>query len=95
MQKRVMELASSNSQRWSSTRSSARGWKLPNALGRLRTRLASRDDGDRQFVKVLAAVQENRLEAVEAACAEALDCGACSADVDQPQIDSQLNLLSF
>ena len=54
-----------------------KGWQLPNALGRLRTRLSARDDGDRQFVKVLAAV----LEAVEAACAEALDSGACSADV--------------
>ena len=58
-----------------------KGWKLPDALGRLRTRLAGHDDGDRQFVKVLAAVQEDGLEAVEAACAEALDCGACSADV--------------
>ena len=58
-----------------------KGWRLPDALGRLRTRLAARDDGDRQFVKILAAVQEDRLEAVEAACAEALDCGTCSADV--------------
>ena len=58
-----------------------KGWKLPDALGRLRTRLAGHDDGDRQFVKVLAAVLEDGLEAVEAACAEALDCGACSADV--------------
>ena len=58
-----------------------KGWQLPNALGRLRTRLAGHDDGDRQFVKVLAAVLEDGLEAVEAACAEALDCGACSADV--------------
>jgi len=56
-------------------------WKLPDALGRLRTRLAGHDDGDRQFVRILAAVQEDGLEAVEAACAEALDCGACSADV--------------
>ena len=45
------------------------------------TRLSARDDGDRQFVKVLAAVLEDGLEAVEAACAEALDSGACSADV--------------
>ena len=58
-----------------------RDWKLPRALGRLRTRLAAHDDGDRQFVKVLAAVQEDGLEAVETACAEALDCGTCSADV--------------
>ena len=56
-------------------------WKLPDALGRLRTRLAGHDDGDRQFVRILAAVQEDGLEAVEAACAEALDCGTCSADV--------------
>ena len=49
-----------------------KGWQLPNALGRLRTRLSARDHGDRQFVKVLAAV----LEAVEAACAEAHDSGA-------------------
>ena len=47
----------------------------------LRTRLSAHDDGDRQFVKVLAAVLEDGLEAVEAACAEALDSGACSADV--------------
>ncbi len=41
-----------------------KGWQLPNALGRLRTRLAGHDDGDRQFVKVLAAVLEDGLEAV-------------------------------
>ena len=43
--------------------------------------VSAHDDGDRQFVKVLAAVLEDGLEAVEAACAEALACGACSADV--------------
>ena len=58
-----------------------KGWQLPNALWRLRARLSARDDGDRKFVKVLAAVLEDGLEAVEAACAEALDSGACSADV--------------
>ena len=58
-----------------------KGWQLPGALGRIRARLTDCDDGDRQFVRILAAVQEDGLEAVEAACAEALDCGACSADV--------------
>ena len=58
-----------------------KGWQLPNALGRIRARLTGCDDGDRQFVRILAAVQEDGLEAVEAACAEALDCGARSADV--------------
>ena len=58
-----------------------RDWKLPRALARLRTRLAGHDDRDRQFVTVLTAVLEDGLEAVETACAEALGCGACSADV--------------
>ena len=71
-------------------------WKLPNALGRLRARLAGHDDGDRQFVKVLAAVQEDGLEAVEAACAEALDCGTCSAIVRSARVprDVVLNILA-
>ena len=58
-----------------------RDWKLPRALTRLRARLAGHDDGDRQFVTVLTAVLEDGSEAVEAACAEALGCGACSADI--------------
>ena len=56
-------------------------WQLPGALGRMRTQLTGRNDGDRQIVRVLAAVQEDGLEAVEAACAEAFACGTCSADV--------------
>ena len=47
----------------------------------MRTRLAGHDDGDRQIVRILAAVQEDGLEALEAACAEALAHGACSAGV--------------
>ena len=58
-----------------------KGWKLPDALVRLRTRLSGRDDGDRQIVRILAAVLEDGMEAVEAACAEALADGTCSADV--------------
>ena len=54
---------------------------MPDALGRLRDRLSGHDDGDRQVVRILAAVLEDGLEAVEAACAEALANGACSADV--------------
>ena len=38
-------------------------------------------DFPKHAVKVLAAVLEDGLEAVETACAEALACGACSADV--------------
>ena len=73
-----------------------KGWQLPGALGRMRARLAGHDDGDRQTVKVLAAVLEDGLEAVEAACAEALACGACSAIVRPARVprDVVLNILA-
>jgi hypothetical protein len=54
---------------------------LPPALERLRGRLKSSDDGDRQMVKILTAVMVDGLDAVEAAAAEALDQGVTSADV--------------
>ena len=38
-------------------------------------------DGDRQFVKVLGAVLDHGLDAVEAACTEALAAGIASGDV--------------
>jgi hypothetical protein len=56
-------------------------WALPDALGRVRVRLAGHDDGDRQMVEILTAVLADGLAAVEAACAEALVGGTCSADV--------------
>ena len=34
-------------------------WALPDALGRVRVRLASHDDGDRQMVEILTAVLED------------------------------------
>ena len=51
-------------------------WRLPGALGRMRSRLGRHDDGDRQMVKILAAVLEDGQEAVESACSEALAGGA-------------------
>ena len=56
-----------------------RDWALPKALRRVRARLARHEDGDRQVVKILAAVLEDGLEAVEAACAEALAEGEAAA----------------
>jgi hypothetical protein len=58
-----------------------KGWALPGALGRVRSRLAAHDDGDKQMVAILTAVPLDGLAAVEAACAEALAGGTCSADV--------------
>jgi transposase len=58
-----------------------RDWVLPAALDRIRRKLAGSDDGDRQMVKILAAVLTDGLPAVEAACAQALAEGVHSADV--------------
>src|SRR5450432_2811610 len=56
-------------------------WVLPTALDRVRRKLAGSDDGDRQMVKILAAVLSDGLPAVEAACLQALSEGVHSADV--------------
>src|ERR1700746_128294 len=56
-------------------------WVLPTGLDRLRRKHASSDDGDRQMVKILAAVLTDGLPAVERACAEAIAHGVHSADV--------------
>ena len=53
-------------------------WALPPALTRLRRRLGSSDEGDRRFVRVLACVQDDGLEAVEDAVSEALEGGAAA-----------------
>lgn len=56
-------------------------WLLPSALERIRRKLRSAEDGDRQMVGILTAVLSDGLTAVEAACAEALREGVHSADV--------------
>ena len=56
-------------------------WVLPAAIERIRRKLASTDDGNRQMVDILNAVLTDGLPAVEAACAEAVAHGVHSADV--------------
>jgi hypothetical protein len=56
-------------------------WVLPAAIERVRRKLASADDGNRQMVDILNAVLTDGLPAVEAACAEATAHGVHSADV--------------
>src|SRR3982074_800589 len=56
-------------------------WVLPAAIERVRRKLASDDDGNRQMVDILNAVLTDGLPAVEAACAEAIVHGVHSADV--------------
>jgi hypothetical protein len=58
-----------------------KNWDLPPSLAQVRGLLAQHADGDRQFVKVLGAVLDHGLAAVEAACAEALEAGLAAADV--------------
>ena len=56
-------------------------WVLPAAFERVRRKLAGADDGDRQMVGLLTAAMDDGLDAVEAACLEALEAGVHSADV--------------
>jgi hypothetical protein len=56
-------------------------WDLPLALAQVRAKLKQHADGDQQFVKVLGAVLDHGLSAVDAACAEALAAGIASGDV--------------
>ena len=56
-------------------------WPLPGSMERVRRKLKATPDGDRQMVKILSAVLTDGLQAVEAACAEAIDAGIASADV--------------
>jgi len=56
-------------------------WVLPAAMERVRRKLKTADDGNRQMVDILTAVLADGLPAVEAACTEALDHGVHSADV--------------
>ena len=56
-------------------------WGLPSALAQVRQRLKHHPDADRQFVKVLGGVLDHGLDAVEAACAEALSAGIANGDV--------------
>jgi hypothetical protein len=56
-------------------------WELPPALRRVQRKLGRVPNGDRQMVDILGAVLTDGLDAVEAACAEALGEGVHSADV--------------
>jgi transposase len=56
-------------------------WVLPAGIDKVRRKLLTVDDGNRQMVSVLTAVLHDGLPAVEAACTQALRDGVCSADV--------------
>jgi transposase len=58
-----------------------KAWSLPGALGRVRQKLNTVPDGDRQMVDILGAVLSDGLAAVEAACAEALADNTFSSGV--------------
>jgi hypothetical protein len=73
---------------------------LPAAIEKVRRKLKTARDGDRQMVAILGAVLTDGLPAVEAACAEAMQHGVHSAD-PQPLSSDQwrtmasiLNILS-
>ncbi len=49
-------------------------------MSKVQARLAGASGGDRQMVSLLVAAHESGVEAVEQACAEALEAGLRSAD---------------
>jgi hypothetical protein len=58
-----------------------KNWVLPSAMEKVRRKLKAADDGDRQMVSILTCVLSDGLNAVEAACQEALDHGVSSSSV--------------
>ena len=56
-------------------------WELPVAIRRVRRKLERQLGGDRQMVEILSAVLTDGIEAVDAACAEALSHNVHSAGV--------------
>ena len=54
---------------------------LPAPLARVREHLDGRDDGGADMVRILLGARDHGLEAVAAACTEALEAGVCNADV--------------
>ncbi len=58
-----------------------REWELPPALTQVKARLGHSNDADRQFVAILGAILTDGLDAVEAACHDALKDGPCGRDV--------------
>jgi hypothetical protein len=56
-------------------------WALPPAMRRVQQKLGRAPNGDRQMVDILGAVLIDGIDAVEAACAEALAENVHSADV--------------
>ena len=84
-------------------------WDLPEAMSEVRTVLEGRSGGDRQFVGILTVVSRYGLEAVAAACTQALSDKTVSSDVilsilsrkhDEPQpepveLSAQLPLIKL
>ena len=58
-----------------------KGWDLPESLREIRRRLDGRRGGDRKMVDILLAIRTDGIDAVEAACAEALSQGVHSSSV--------------
>lgn len=56
-------------------------WELPPAIRRVQRKLGKVPNGDRQMVQILSMIPTDGLDAVESACAEALNEGAPAAAV--------------
>lgn len=56
-------------------------WELPPAIRRVQRKLGKVPNGDRQMVQILSMIPTDGMDAVESACAEALNEGAPAASV--------------
>jgi hypothetical protein len=70
-------------------------WELPPAMRRVQRKLGRVPNGDRQMVEILGAVLIDGLDAVEAACAEALTDGVHSADPQPSSSDRWRTMASI
>ena len=75
-------------------------WPLPATIERARRKLTGTPEGDRQMVKVLAAVLTDGLQAVDAACTESLSANIASrlkqaCRVDVPHAGADRNTYEF
>ena len=70
-------------------------WDLPPALRRVQRKLERQPGGDRQMVEILGAVLTDGLDAVEAACAEALSHNVHSAGIRHCRSDQWRDMAHF
>jgi transposase len=72
---------------------------LPSSIQKIRTKLYSHPNGDKEFIKILLEVREHTLDKVDKICHQVLSEGVCNADLivqrinQKPQENTEQELL--